>query len=571
MGKKYLQNEIEFRLMREVVQRKIKNKDKNWFKFVRNFTNQGKQGVVGIVKDIESSYNFVYKMSQYINYLAKHEALIMNSLNEIAEFCPHFCKILGETTTLVDANYRKKKSPLHVSTKHPIESEIFFMEQLSSNKLYNIIKDTDISDEALYSTIKQVLLGIGIAQNKKKFTHYDLHSCNIMMQRCNRNSVFLYILDDHNQFCVPTYGYYPILIDFGFSYVKDMESRPIWSTLAHTDVGFMTNQFDQIADPKLFLVTISDEMQKYRKANLLRKVIRNVFEPLNIDWESGWDIYNTPGAAEFITEAVEDISVESKIFSDYNAYCMDIVQGLIDLPIKNRTTDSVEISYKLFVNEFEKFENEIGSSLFNLYLLKCIVNVAKEVRVEYENPPTRISALRKFKEGIITASLKVADYCDPKDVKYEKLLCGLLVFSKCAEGILYKALFEKCKGKVQQYEKLKLKTPEQIYGAVEINIPHNYEFINDTEVFVFDAKNECRSHFKMEDYKFAIEELNETHPLMQGTLLYDIYSGNYENSRNTSSSHSRSSSRRSTPSRKSRSSRSSRSSSSRRSRRSSSS
>ena len=99
MGKKYLQNEIEFRLIREVVQ------DKNWFKFVRNFTNQGKQGVVGIVKDIESSYNFVYKMSQYINYLAKHEALIMNSLNEIAEFCPHFCKILGETTTLVDANY----------------------------------------------------------------------------------------------------------------------------------------------------------------------------------------------------------------------------------------------------------------------------------------------------------------------------------------------------------------------------------------------------------------------------------------------------------------------------------
>ena len=77
-----------------------------------------------------------------------------------------------------------------------------------------------------------------------------------------------------------------------------------------------------------------------------------------------------------------------------------------------------------------------------------------------------------------------------------------------------------------QYEKLKLKTPEQIYGAVEINIPHNYEFINSTEVYVFDAKNECRSHFKMEDYNFAIEELNETHPLMQGPLLYDIYSGN---------------------------------------------
>ncbi len=151
--------------------------------------------------------------------------------------------------------------------------------------------------------------------------------------------------------------------------------------------------------------------------------------------------------------------------------------------------------------------------------------------------------------------MKVASYCSPKDVKYEKLLCGLLVFSKCAEGILFRAIYNKCSEKIDQYKKLKLKTPEQVYGALEINLPHNYEFIEDTEVYVFDSKKETRGYFSMRDYSNFIDEINETHPLMKGTLLHDIYSNKYEKSSDNMSVSSPQQSRsRSTPSKKSRSS-----------------
>ena len=100
-----------------------------------------------------------------------------------------------------------------------------------------------------------------------------------------------------------------------------------------------------------------------------------------------------------------------------------------------------------------------------------------------------------------------------------------------------------------------MKTPEQVYGALEINLPHNYEFIEDTEVYVFDSKKETRGYFSMRDYSDFIDEINETHPLMKGTLLHDIYSNKYEKSSDNMSVSSPQQSRsRSTPSRKSRSS-----------------
>ena len=61
-------------------------------------------------------------------------------------------------------------------------------------------------------------------------------------------------------------------IDFGFSFCDDLDNKPLWASLAHTDVGFMTNQFDPVADPKLLLVTMSDELKRYRNSIDINKL-----------------------------------------------------------------------------------------------------------------------------------------------------------------------------------------------------------------------------------------------------------------------------------------------------------
>ena len=266
-------------------------------------------------------------------------------------------------------------------------------------------KNKTIDENAIMSTIKQVLIAISIAQTKKHFSHYDLHSCNVLMNKCDKDLVFLYILDEENQFVIPTNGYIPKIIDFGFSYIEDLDNKPIMSPLAHTNVGFMTNQFDNIADPKLFLVTVSDEFKRFRKTKKsykLRNTIKNIFRKLDIDWDSGWDIYDsdTVGASDFITDKLNDIQTESNIFNNYNNYCIDLVQNLIKLPLSPQNTDDLEQTYKTFVSEFYKIEKEIRSSVFNIYILRKIIDIAREVKNDYNYEKTRNNALRIFKKYI---------------------------------------------------------------------------------------------------------------------------------------------------------------------------
>ena len=77
----------------------IENEDRpweDWLEFVQSFRKPGKQGLVGLLKkrvtnDDEDPEYFVFKVSQYVNHLALHEGTVMKGLNDISEYCPHFC------------------------------------------------------------------------------------------------------------------------------------------------------------------------------------------------------------------------------------------------------------------------------------------------------------------------------------------------------------------------------------------------------------------------------------------------------------------------------------------------
>ena len=166
------------------------NKDKpwqDWLDFERTLDKSGKQGLVGILKSKKKPTNFYFfKISQYLNYLVQHESTVMMGLNEISLYCPHFCKAIGSIICEVNPKSRKEGNPFDISgLKNTIQKEVLIAEYIEKScKFYNYIRAVEkISELILYSTIKQVLLAIIIAQRKKQFTHYDLHSNNIMMKK----------------------------------------------------------------------------------------------------------------------------------------------------------------------------------------------------------------------------------------------------------------------------------------------------------------------------------------------------------------------------------------------------
>lgn len=509
-----------------------KHKDtpwKEWLEFDLTFDKPGKQGLVGLLnpsKEIggDKPPKFVFKISQYINYLVQHEYTVMKGLNEISAYCPHFCKAVGTILCEVDPQVRKTGNPFRITTKHPIEKEILLTEYVdNSSKLYNYIRSDKIHEDVLYSTIKQVLMGIAIAQKKKNFTHYDLHSYNIMMKKCNKDVVFLYVLDEENQFCVPTHGHYPVVIDFGFSYINDLDDGPAWPSMAHTDVGFMSDRYDPIADPKLFLVTVATEIRnkrKNKKANKFRTIVKNIFGRLKIDWESGWDNDEEKGASDYVTEMLQGSTVNSNLFDNYDHYCIDLIQSLIIFPLEEQKYSNINQSYNVFLKEFVKIENEIGNPFYNLYILKGIVDFAREVRSDYNYKNSREKAVGYFRRSIFERINCVANYCSPKGIHFEKMLCSLLCFSKNLEGILFDVVESRAQEKQKDYDKMPLKSTEQIYGAIEANIPDKYLFNENTTVFVMNCITENCS--RMELTPDMIKDVNNTHPLGKGMFLYSL-------------------------------------------------
>lgn len=508
-----------------------KNKDRpwqEWLSFDTVFDKPGKQGVVGLLtlteKDDKKQY--VFKISQYINYLIQHESTVMKGLNELSPYCPHFCRSFGSILCSTDPRSAKKGNPFNLKSSHPIQKEVLLCEFIDKScKFYNYIRAVDrIKEDVLYSSIKQVLMAISIAQKKKEFAHYDLHSFNVMMRKCDKDVVFLYSLDTENQFAVPTYGHYPVIIDFGFSYINNMKDGPLWPSMAHTSVGFMSDRFDWVADPKLFLVTVSGEIKDKRntkKSKKLRRIVRNLFDPLNIDWSSGWDEGEQYGASDYVSKMLDGENPGSLLFEDYGHYCIDILQTLIIIPLEKQNTTDIKKAYRGLIEEFLKIENQIASPFYNLYILKGITDAARFVMAAYIQKNTRLDSIRTFRHRVSEKVAEVAGFCKLDKINFEKLLCSMLIFSRCMEGVLHDVIKSRMSEKNREYKKLPLKSVEQIYASIEANIPDDYVYNENTRIFIIDSHKEICEFYKIPTNE--LEVVNELHPMARGTYIYDIY------------------------------------------------
>ena len=512
------------------------NKDKDWqewLNFDRILDKPGKQGIVGLfeTKDRDKP-KYIFKMSQDINFLINHEITIMKGLSDISSFCPHFCKGFGSIKCKTEPKYKKDNpdNPFDVKSKYPIETEVLLCEFIDkSAKFYNYIRSDKIPEAVLYSIVKQVLLAISIAQKQKKFTHYDLHSFNVMIKKCNKDLVFLYKLDEDNEFCVPTLGYYPIIIDYGFSYISDMQDNPLWPSMGHTNVGFMSDRFDWVADPKLFLVTVSEEIKNKRgsnKSKKFRRIVKNMFASLTIDWGSGWDEIEEFSASDYVLQFLEIYNESSNVFDKYDYYCIDLIESLIILPLEEQSYDGIDKTYKAFLKEWIKIENEISNHFYNLYILKQIVELARDVRPDFMNDETKKQALYDFKKGVFCAIDKVSKYVTPKNLDCEKLLCSLLLLATNIEGILFNITSKTMKKKDKEYRKLPVKSVDEIYAIISTNLGDDYVYNEKTNVMIIDAHNKNVDLYKVAESD--LEDINNLTHLARGNYIYSLYSSTIE-------------------------------------------
>lgn len=485
----------------ELYKENCEKKWDEWLSVKNIFKKSGKQGILGLLNPKnQSEIEYVFKFSQSINYLIQHEISIMNSLQDISQYCPNFCRSIGMIYCEIDPT---NTNPFSKDSKYLIEKEVLLMEHLdNSYKYYNYIMSSSINEDIIFSILKQTLLAVSLAQKKKKFTHYDLHSNNIMVKKCSKNLVVLYILDNNVRYVVPTLGYYPIIIDFGFSYTDELSGRYLYSSMNHTDMGFTSDRFDPYADTKIFLVTVSDEIHskfKSKNSSKLVNITKNIFDKIPLDWSSGWDQDTKKSANDYVIDLVSGYFTQSVLFTDYCYDCMDLINSLIELPLKNFNYSKIDISFSTFITEFAKIEKEVGNPYYCLYILKCIIDTARDVKKDYENKETRATALKYFKESICEKIDSIVKFCLLKRLHFEKLLCGLFCFVKDVEGVLFDAMQYRSRKKEKIYSNIPLSDIDEIFSVIDINIEDKYIFNQDTVVLCINAMTETCSTHKLDD------------------------------------------------------------------------
>jgi hypothetical protein len=496
----------------------------SFLEFYSSFPTAGKQGILGLLKDHQRNRKYVYKISQYLNFIVNQEYNVMEDLNNLRDYCPHFCKSLGKFRTKISKNFRKEDNPFEIRKKY-IMADVLLMEHLEeTRKLYRYIKNKDIPVEALLSLVKQTLISNIIASENVRFTHYDMHSNNVLVKKCPTNSVFLYILDENRTYAVPTYGYYPIVIDFGFSFSNNCNDKPLYGALAHTNIGFIPSVHDQHADPKLFLTSVSYELKKYKKCEKtknFRDLILNIYEKCDIDFECGWDNREeSPSVSDYILKKMNNQFKRSSFFKNQGHHVVDMLQTLVELPLSNRrTSDDLEELSSVLVTEFYKIEREISNEFNNLYILKGIIESCIRNKSDYLDKERRADAVNNFKKDVLNRIDQIVDFCNPK-INWERLLCCLLCLSKCIENVCYEKVKSLTSLKRSDYNKMRLKNTSEIYESIEANMPSHFYFDEDTTIYVWNIMKKYSYKTTLKDSEF-IKELNKIHPFERGTMIYE--------------------------------------------------
>lgn len=128
-----------------------------------------------------------------------------------------------------------------------------------------------------------VLCVLETVRRKTGIVHNDLHTSNVMI--INTDLPYISFSFSEKIYKYNTYGYYPIIIDFGYAY----GNFDLLGSLQNSDLGYTLEEQDCLADARLLLYS---SMKHFTKNTI--NIIKTIFKQLHLT-KDGWfprGIYN---------------------------------------------------------------------------------------------------------------------------------------------------------------------------------------------------------------------------------------------------------------------------------------
>ena len=529
----------------------------------RTFSKYGRYGVVGVCENGTK----VFKIAQEINRDIKHEYTIIKDLNILRDFCPHFVHGTDVKTMDISEKYMYSPEEYDIYYKHAnsIPREVLFMDVLQKKDFASVLKSrssplasarhssltsarrsssrSSLCSSRIMSQVCQVLMGLEIAQRYCKFTHYDLHYGNILLQKCSPSSLFLYILEGKT-YCFPTFGYYPVIIDMGLSYSRGVDEATaetkkndsqMCTFTDNYDYGYHSTIFDPLSDVHRFLICVFYDLKRSSSSSLrskYRKIDRDIhyiFRHLNIIKDTGEKKMQND-----ITRIVMDkikkycyFYDEMTLYKNFKKEILQLCNGLITLPLREdewirdecRDEDEEErrdeddiIIFQQFILQLQKICNrdqfyiEDYNDNHILYVIKVITD-----SIYYQK------SLHDVKTQLSQYSHILRFSSEDEWITFSKLGISL---GKVLSHIYYKLRRENEQYLEAKYLRTVIQSPLDaiVYLCRECTI--NYTVDTTTEVHVFDTDNHKNYKYTLADYsEEEIEKINKSNFLNKGNYI----------------------------------------------------
>lgn len=469
----------------------------------------GKQGLVGLILDKSDKTIKVYKFSTTLNQLGTHEYKIMKSLSTINQISPFFTQAYELVNCNINSNFEEANNPFELTTKYKYNVDVCISEYVgNARKLTSFLRHPkQVNDNIIISLLKQIFVGLLMAQKNVNFSHYDLHSENVLVQKCSYNDVYVWY--DHTLkrgYVVPSLGYIPRIIDYGFSYSDNLQGTSITSPLSFMKEGYFSVHPDQFADLRILGVCVLDDLYHYRRDGYLfiylKRIIKNMFKDTNIDWESGWFVDNRSCAEKFLYENIATHEEYHKYFEsptiDEHFYSMlGCLQLLVNTPLDTDPLPDKSMpelfqefmyGFKEFYKHFIKLEHlfeenkeqenvYVSNPDMGLYIIRSTVECILATRSNYLNPDPVISkgAVRTFQNTLYDI-IRINKKLHLPKINYAKYMVSIYVMVNAFQSLLYRE-YEYRKWYVcKQYATTGIESSNEVFQIIDtfLNIPYHY-------------------------------------------------------------------------------------------------
>ena len=437
--------------------------------FDRLISNNGTQGIVGLLKN-----GNIFKISKYLDFSMDHEENVFKDLSRLSHI-PHFLTLKSANYYELTPNYIEYENPLIQNKNYNVPIKILQYNYTDGVKLSDCIKT--IEQKEIISILKQLMCVLMMAQEYCRFTHYDFHLENILIEKCDVNQVNVYYICGEF-YVVPTYGVIPVIIDYGYSYTKGLIYSPYTQCSEYYDLGIFPN-FDCKYDICKLLYSIRYSC----KLSILNNIIDNIY---GCDYKpfEAWNNRNNTVHGSFLN-TLAIAGRPSRIFSDYIERSIDLIKSVEYFP-SNKTSmnyDNISKAFGHFVYEFFKIEKELQNDFLSMYILKVIVIYAQDIKKEYSKATAEeaLEMADELKRIVLLEIEKKTEYCIPININYDNMLLSLYIFAKKYVGFL-KSLI--------QLERKNTIIPttlnnNYIYNIIDTNLQSEYIFNEKTNYNVY--------------------------------------------------------------------------------------